>query len=366
MDMEIVDKALSKAKVQILSRPDSAFFTYVLLSLEHKWDEKCSTAYTNGKVLGFNPGFFMSLDQEERIFVLLHEVLHVAYMHMMRLLDHDPCKWNIAADHVINLKLIESGYKMPKIGLADQKYAGLHTEAVYKLLPEDPPEDYEMDLQDPGSDMEEARKDVENILVQAAIQTKMKEDGIGSIPGEIRIFLEKLLNPKLPWFTILRKYLNNMSKEDYSFRKPNRRYFPDHYLPSLHSEKLINLAIGVDASGSVQDKDFLVFISETNAILNSMKPDKISLITFDTDIRSVDTIKSVSELSKVKFTGRGGTNVSPLIDWANTNRPNLLLVFTDGEFYFYDLEPTMPTLWLIHNNPDFTAPYGKVIHYGIE
>jgi hypothetical protein len=38
-------------------------------------------------------------------------------------------------------------------------------------------------------------------------------------------------------------------------------------------------------------------------------------------------------------------------------------MFTDGEFRFPEIETKSNVLWMIHNNPGFEAPYGKVIHY---
>jgi predicted metal-dependent peptidase len=66
---------------------------------------------------------------------------------------------------------------------------------------------------------------------------------------------------------------------------------------------------------------------------------------------------------KTKFEGRGGTLIEPVIDWANQNKPQLLLVFTDGFFRFNDAKTKINTVWLIHGNERFHAPYGKTIHY---
>ena len=96
-----------------------------------------------------------------------------------------------------------------------------------------------------------------------------------------------------------------------------------------------------------------------------MKPECITFIQFDTEIHSVDHVKSVQELMQLKFTGRGGTAITPVIEWANQNKPQLLMVFTDGFFRFPGIQTKVPTTWLIHNNPTFAAPFGKVVHYEI-
>jgi len=358
--------ALNKAKISLMSRPDSAFFTTILFSLKFAWDNTIRTACTNGTSLLISPAFFMSLHPEERVFLLIHEAMHVAYLHMERLQDRDHAKFNVAADHVINLMLIERGFRMPSMGLADRQYLGMSTEEVYNLLPKQDPCNVDMDIQPSDKTPEELHEHVQDILVRAAIQSKMQGDVIGTIPGEIQIFLDSLLNPKLPWNRILHKYLQSMAKNDYSFSRPNRRYFPKHHLPSMNSEGLMNIAVAVDTSGSVSDQEFKQFISEVNFVLKTMKPEKITMVQFDTHIKSTVEVKTVKELSQVTFSGRGGTKITPVLQWATEHKPQLLMIFTDGGFRFYDASITkVPVIWLIHNNPNWESPFGKTIHYSI-
>lgn len=368
--MEAHQLALNKAKIQLMTRPDSTFFTTVLFSLVHIWDNSLSTAATNGKYIKYNTEFFMSLDEEERLFLLLHETLHVVLMHMCRLGERDHSKWNKAADYVINALLISLGYKMPSMGLYDPQYIGMSTEEVYKLLPDDDPQDCPWpDLEAPSEEIiEKVNEAIKEILIRAAIQSKMAEDKPGTIPGEVQIFLDNLLTPKLPWHRILKKDLNSLAKHDYSFRRPNRRFQPDHYLPSMYSETLVDVAVGTDTSGSVSDYDYSTIITETASIFKTVKPKKLTLIQFDTKIKDVSVLKSIHDLRSVKFEGRGGTDIHPLLDWAVINKPQLLLIFTDGHFKFKSELPIIKSkiIWLIHNNNKFKAPFGKVIHYEIK
>lgn len=357
--------ALNKTKIQLMRSPDSTFFTTVCFNLKHEWDDSIPTAQTNGKKILFNTKFFMELTPDERLFLLLHETLHVAFLHTIRRGERNPKKFNIAADHVINLMLQSKGFRMPKDGLADPKFTGMSTEEVYNLLPDEVAnQSYDMDI-DTTDSSDETIADIQDIVVRASIQAKMNGDNPLGIPGEIQMFLDKLLNPKLPWHRILKKYIQATSKSDYSYQRPNRRYMPDYYLPSLKGESLIDIAIAVDTSGSVSDEEFKTFISETAGIIKSMKPEKISLIHFDTSIKEVSTIKNLKDLSKVVFTGRGGTEIYPVMDWVNFNKPKVLLVFTDGDFYFKESSTKVNTIWLIHNNKTFRSNFGKVVHYEV-
>lgn len=361
------EKALSKTKIKLMTTADMTFFMTVCFSLRYEWDDKIPTACTDGRTITFNPSFFMGLSEEERLFILLHETMHVAYLHMARLQDRDIRKWNIAADYVINLQLVDRKLKMPKGGLCDEKWRDMSAEEVYKALPDDLSVECDLDILpgEEGQGGEKLVQDVQDILVRAAVASRMSSDKPGSIPGDIEIFLNKLLNPELPWNRLLQKYLNAFCKNDYSFRKPNRRFFPKHHMPSLTGEKLMNLSIAVDTSGSVSDADFLKFISEVASILRMMKPEKITLVQFDTTIKAIDTIKDLKDLQKCKFKGRGGTRIDPVMDWAIEEKPQLLMVFSDGYFDPAHTPPPGELLWMIHNNEQFKAPFGKTIHYKI-
>lgn len=382
MDMKVIQKALDKAKIQLMSTPDTVFFTTVCFSLKHVWDESIPTACVNGIELRINPQFFFQLDESERVFLLLHEVGHVIFLHCTsRQGNRCPRKWNIAGDYVINGMLKERGFKLPRGGLYDPQYVGMSTEQVYDLLPDTPsqplpmqdvvigPMPGEQDGGKPGQ-APVTQQDIDNqitdILVRAATQSRLAGEKPGSIPGLVEIFLDRLLSPKLPWQTILRRFLNERIKEDYSWQRPNRRFFPDMYLPSPHSEGLQHLAFAVDTSGSVSDSDFQRFISEIAGVLRQFKPKQLTLIQFDTRIKSIDEIHSVDELMQVKFTGRGGTQITEVLDWTEEQQPQALLVFTDGEFRQEERRLKSPLVWLIHDNPRFQGRMGKTIHYSLE
>lgn len=372
--LEEASDELSKTKIALMARPDSAFFTTLCFNMKHVWDEGVPTAATDGRFIYWNSTFFMEqlINREERLFVMVHECMHPAYMHMLRQPSGAcPDRWNVACDHVINLQLLERGFKMPTQvnGHADPQFRGMSAEEVYKLLPDNPGQPMMRDLKDPGKDAkanEQLARDLEDILVRARIQSKLSGDKAGTIPGEIEIFLNKLLDPKLPWQVILRRFLKAFDKTDYTWKKPNRRHFPKHHLPSLWGESLMDLAVIADTSGSTSGDMFLRFISETHGMLRMMKPKKLTFVQFDTSIKAINNISNVEELMKIKFKGLGGTSIAPIIDWLNETNPQAAVIFTDGHFRMPDQKPkTTQVIWLICGNPKWNAPYGKTIHFTV-
>jgi len=380
------DKAISRAKMQIMHMKNTVFYATILFSLKLIWDESRETAATNGTDLIINPIWFLDLSEPKRIGLVLHEVLHVALSHMTRRGDRNPRVWNIAADHVINLTLLKAGYELPDGGLWDSRFKGKSTEQVYTILIDEVHEDEAngglgadgmaipggMDIDCPveEKDIEVVEKAVAGIVQNAKIIADGASQMAGNAHNEALVQMQKVLNPELPWGVILMNYLTGIAKNDFTWKRPNRRYMPDYYLPTAYSENLGVIAEAVDASTSVEDREFASFIAATIDLQETMTPEKITVLTFDTKIRDVQEIlPDTNILEELEFHGRGGTNIQPVLQWAQDNNPVVLLVFTDGDFRWPDKKywPDCPVVWLIHNDKHegFKAPFGEVIFYKI-
>lgn len=84
-------------------------------------DNSVITAATNGESVIYAPKFLVRLTDEEKEFLLAHEMLHIAFNHILRSKNRDARLWNIATDAVINqilksegLPIIEGGVDIPE------------------------------------------------------------------------------------------------------------------------------------------------------------------------------------------------------------------------------------------------------------
>lgn len=363
--MNELQQELDRTKIALMQSKESVFFTTIVFSLKFVWDDTQPTAYTDGYTLGFNPAFFLGMPKEQRVGVLVHEACHVAYDHMGRRMGRDMNLWNMAADHVINLELLGRGFKLPEFRLADERFKGMSTEQVYNLLQA---EQYNepnpmADMRDPEQvKPEEYKRHIEDLIIRASVQAKMG-GGAGSIPGEVELFIDTLLKPRLPWQTILRREVGALVKKDYSWMRPARRFFPEHHLPSLSNPAPYALTFYVDISGSVSDHQFKVFVSEIAGAIRMFSPPSVTVVQFDTSIKSIDAVRSLAELSKIEFHGRGGTCPECIFEHMETSKPQLALVFTDGEFEWPRDTLKQRLLWLINDNPGFVPQFGRALHF---
>lgn len=376
------EQALKVAKITLMMQKNTVCYTTVLFSLHQKFTEDIPTAATDGKKLLINPQFFVKLTPSERITLLAHEVLHVLLDHMHRKGNRDHQLFNAAGDYVNNGALSNAQYTPLQNWLYDAAYNGMTTEQVYDILNKKT-DSQKQDILDKcgagsvnGNDVTYPDKadptdvvtqdEVTSIILRAITQAKAMGQPPGTMPAEVDIQLQKTLNPPLPWYIILQNYLTSFAKDDFTFRKPNRRFLPD-YLPTAHSEAVCNLAISVDISSSVSDHEFNVFIGKIDEIIKTMKPKTTTVISFNTKITGIQILNEEDDpLRKLKFKGRGGTAIHEVLDWAAENKPTVMIVFTDGDFVQQEpKDKNVPIIWLIHNAPKWKYPWGRTIHYNV-
>ena len=373
MDAEIRRK-IGQTKFAMMEDEGLVFFSSLLSFLKIQIDDTMDTAWTDAVNLGLNPELVMRATPEELMGVFMHELGHVIYDHIPIAMENkdwiDHKLHNIAGDHHINLVNSKAGYILPHWikPYQDPKYTDMSTMAIYADLEQNPPEDLPNgmgeDLRMPEDmDAAEHKERVISIVVKATIQAKMS-NGAGSVPGFVQRFVDEVTCPKLPWWMILQNKMASMSREDYSMRRPNRRYMPDMYLPSLYSESMGHMIEAFDVSGSITKDELNVAVSEGKYAWETVKPESLRFMTFDVAIHHNEMYVEGDTLpTRVELEGGGGTCVDLILKYIREEDPKLALIFTDGGFAMPDLEDIeTDIIWIIKGCPTFNPPSGTVIH----
>lgn len=103
-------------------------------SLKTVADDNIATASTDGKTVYYSPKFFAPLSDEEKTFIYAHEVMHVAFNHIMRSKDRDMKLWNTATDAVINQILQKEGLPLIDGGVDMAEALNQSAEEMYDKL----------------------------------------------------------------------------------------------------------------------------------------------------------------------------------------------------------------------------------------
>ena len=369
--LSAVKKRLSKAKTAlILEHP---FVGSVAMNMPFTFDSSIPTAATNGKRVLFNPWFCDDLTDEELKFLVAHECLHPMLEHNYRRGERDPRKWNQAADYVINKLLTDDGIgKMPECGLLDHdiyNQGGGISDGIYNILPDEPDGgdggngytgsglDECQDGEGTQAEKEQQAAEWKVKVAQAGQAAKM----MGKLSANQKRLIDEVLNPKVDWREVLRRFVEKCRSDTRTFARPNRRYMSQGlYLPSVSGEAMGELAFAIDCSGSVGADDLNQFTAELLTVHEDHKPKKIHLIYFDSEVSHYESFSRDDELN-VEPHGGGGTNFAPVFEYMEEHdiEPVATVFLTDLCCNSFGKQPDHPVLWV--SNGEKEAPFGEVV-----
>jgi predicted metal-dependent peptidase len=399
MAIDKEERKLKKVKIALMRNPEFAMWSGILMVGKTSIIDDIPTAATNGRDEFYGREFVKIINEKELAFVVLHEAMHKAYRHLttwVKLWKEDAQLANMACDYVINIQLKDLDpkgvhLKFPvlggkQIGLVDEKYRGMNAKQVFDLLKQDKKDGKGMfggggsgadslDEHNWGeaeglSDAEkrELEKEVDQALRQGAMaHKKLKGEGAGGLSRE----LQEMLEPKVNWREVLREYVKSIckGKDSSSWRRVNRRFLSgDTYMPTLISEKVGHLVIGVDTSGSIGGQELAAFLSEVKGIADEVTPDKVDLLYWDGEVAGHEEYDATSMGSLVESTkpkGGGGTSPSCITRYLKEKniKPECSIILTDGYVgndWGGDWES--PVLWVICGGNTVTSPVGQTIH----
>jgi predicted metal-dependent peptidase len=390
----IVREKMVTARVGMLLR--ASFFGNLATRLKlTNADEWCPTAATDGRNFYYNSRFVDMLKPKELEFLFGHEVLHCVYDHFGRRGDRDPQLFNIANDYCVNADL-----KKHRVGefitsvpcLYNPEYEDMSSEEIYDVLYENAEKidinqllekllDEHLDGDDEtgGGDKDgngnrprmsaEERAKVRDEIKEAMLAAAAASDGAGNIPAGVKRILQDLTAPKMSWRELLRMQLESTLKSDYTWMRASRKgWHMDAVMPGQKPDELIDIAVMIDASGSIDANMLRDFISETQGIMEQFQSYKIHVGTFDT--RVYNTVQYDSEnldsMTDYEVEGGGGTDFDCIFDYLKEEQiePKRLVVFTDGyPFGSWGDENYADTVWILHGTTTIVPPWGQWAYY---
>ncbi len=376
----------------------------------------CQTAGTDARFIYYNRDFVAKLKDTEIDFLFGHELLHCVFEHLTRRNDRHPLIWNIANDYVVNGILVEEGVGeliTTVKACHDRKYHNMFSEEVYDDLMENDVTQYTLDdlldqhLDGEGGECQETqasggpnngkafgrtnsdkdseeevgkngppkyskeeKKKIKDEFKNAVIQSAQAA-GAGNVPAGVQRVIRDLTNPVMDWRELLDTQVQSIVKDDYTFMKQSRRsWHSDAILPGMNYAESIDIAVGLDASGSISDKMLRDMLSEVKGCMSQYTDFTITVFTFDTEVygHKVFNPWNIDEIDTYEIEGGGGTEFDVCWDFMKENdiNPKKFIMFTDGyPWSSWGDEDYCDTIFVIHSYPDksFEAPFGLTAHY---
>jgi len=397
MDMKldrVVREKLISARVGLLLK--ASFFGNLATRLKLvNADEWCPTAATDGRNFYYNTRFIEMLRPKEIEFLFGHEVLHCVYDHFGRRGDRDPQLWNIANDYCVNGDLVKHnvGEKITSVPcLYDRKYDGMSSEEVYDALYENAEKidigklldqmiDEHLDGDGEGDGDEdgegkgrpklsaEEKQAIKDEIKEAMLAAAATVDGAGNLPAGVKRLIQQLTEPQMNWREILRMNLESTIKADYTWMRASRKgWHMDAVMPGQKPDEMIDIAVMLDASGSISESMLKDFLSEIQGIMDSFPAYKIHVVTFDTEAYNPAQYDSDNLDSMIDYevSGGGGTDFDCIFTYLKEEEitPRRLIVFTDGyPFGSWGDAEYCDTTWILHGTTTIVPPWGTHAYY---
>jgi predicted metal-dependent peptidase len=312
----------------------------------------------------YNPEFMAKLPDNEKLGVLMHEFYHLVFDHVTERLPPEGMTklWNIATDLSINglPGIID---KIPSIGCIPGKGPFAHLPAemsadyYFEELKKQQQEDKEKgkdkgdkgegepsdgegsgdpfgDSMDDHSGWGEVDEDTKQIakerlgeILKDAVKEASKSNNWGSVSSSMKKQIMERLKTWVDWRKMLSYFIKATVKADKSstIRKLNKRF------PRIHAgkkvQRIANIAISIDQSGSVGDDMLAQFFNELNKLADIAT---FTVVPFDTAVD--DSKVYVWKKGQRKVWERvlcGGTDFNAPTKWVNERNFDGHIVLTD-------------------------------------
>lgn len=367
---------LTKTKIQLLK--ENPFYAYLSLFLKFKEDKTMDTmGVDKDGNLYYSKEFVEGLSIDELKGVFIHEILHLSFLHLLRLGSRERLLWNIATDITANSIITQNNFNLPKgcfipdsqdkINVFGQVIKDISTKTAEQIydefnvkvmhikmkgcggnsntqFPENAKhENYEgsFDNHIQSEGMSESEKrDEENLwkgrVEEAYTSAKMR----GDIPKGIERLIGKLHESQINWRTLLQRYILSYLPYDYTYSKPNKKSVSTgYYMPDYLKEK-IKVVVAVDVSGSIGQEELNDFISEVVGMARAYR-ERITFrfLSHDTEVQSNYLIENgnIEKIKQIQIKGGGGTSHISTFDYIKEKEKEtkVAVFFTDG---YSDLE----------------------------
>jgi len=345
-------------KLRLLLLKYSPILYFLMNQVTIKVTERIPVAAAYKNVILINPKTFLDYSEEERVFFLAHELMHILLKHSYRMkeISEDLLPYhNIAADFIINNYLKQDyKFKVPNFVILElpikADYRKDSAEEIALKLKESNNKTIEELVNKFRESLKDIFKDLDDIVENGKTIFKLYDDKkdilpetdidkiiIQSIKGvgdndPLGKRLAELLSTKIDWKQILRNFVSNRIQKGImtTYSRRNRRV---QNLPGISSIYELKIWVFVDVSASISENEYSQFITEVHN-LSKLHGVNLVVVFWDKKVEGVLENPKLDDLLQVKVTGYGGTEFKPCYETVKKDikKQDIVILFSDFVF----------------------------------
>ncbi len=363
--------------------------------------------FASGRMLA-NPEFVSRLKDNELVFVLAHELLHLALRTHDRAKGSSRLEFNYAHDYIINdILRVELGFASIPAGGLDMP--GAREKSAEQIVLEFRKAGNQMQSRTKvwngqavagdqifGAKQQVARESQDVAMagdvLGNALEREWFSEGVDSQADNAKrieelaakgLALAKAMNSlkgrgtdtaashqlmsalrglyRPQWQVALQKWLESVAPGDRTYMRPSRRSVErsDVVLAGRKRETWM-LNVLLDTSGSMTSEipRALGAIAE---FCDALAVDHIRMVQCDSEVKS-DEVLSPADLAEYEVSGFGGSDLSPaMLALAADPHVTAAVIVTDGDIEYPPCSMPYRVLWILPARASFSPPYGVVL-----
>jgi predicted metal-dependent peptidase len=142
----------------------------------------------------------------------------------------------------------------------------------------------------------------------------------------------------------------------------------DAVMPGQKPDEMIDIAVAIDASGSIGETMLRDFLGEIQGIMDSFPAFRIHIVTFDTECYNPQQYDSdnLDSICDYEISGGGGTDFDCVWQYFKEQEivPQRLVMFTDGYPCGSWGDPDYcDTTFVLHGTTTIVPPFGTYAYY---
>jgi predicted metal-dependent peptidase len=142
----------------------------------------------------------------------------------------------------------------------------------------------------------------------------------------------------------------------------------DAVMPGMKLDPMIDIAISIDASGSMLDRMLKDFLGEVAGIMEQFPNYRIHVLSFDTQVYNPQQFDSenLDDITGYEIQGGGGTDFDCVFQYFKDNEiePKRHIMFTDGyPNGSWGDEQYCDTVFIMHGTTSIVPPFGQYAYY---